>query len=657
MNTAMNMNTKLFSSAGAASQTPTLRQPNFILQHLWRIYASWILPLLLLLTLPNAVQAQFTFTTNNGTLTVTGYTGPGGAVTIPSTNNGLPVTGIGPWAFYSTSVANVRIPDRVTNLANGAFFDCESLTNVTIGTGITSIGAWAFAFCPSLTGVCFRGNAPSLGDTNVFYGDLATAFYLPGTTGWGATLGGLSAVLWNPPVPYGYSTDNGVITICGYAGPGGAVTIPGTINFLPVTTIEDDAFFHCTSLTSVTIGNGVTGIGSGAFSSCWSLTNVIIPSSVTNIGHNAFMYCLSLRAITVDTNNSFYSSVNGVLFDGVQATLIQYPPGRAGGSYTIPSGVSSIGDRAFEDCTNLTNVTIPGSVTNIGGFAFFDCTCLSVMISNGVPRIGNYAFYYCTNLATVTIPNSVTNIGEGSFEHTGLNTITIPNSVTSIGDFAFCGCDRVTTVTIPNSVTNIGVDTFGGCTRLTSVTIGNSVTSIGYQAFLDCHSIASITIPDSVTSIGSWAFAYCYSLTNVTIPNSVTSIGDYTFYNCTSLKGVYFQGDAPAIGSFVFSGGSQATVYYLPGTTGWDKWVSPPPAVLWQPQVQTNDGSFGVQTNQFGFNIAWASGMVVVVEACTDVANPIWSPVSTNTLNNGSSYFSDPQWSNYPSRLYRIRWP
>jgi hypothetical protein len=591
--------------------------------------------LLLAVALAAPVQAQFNFVTNaDNTITITAYTGPGGAVVIPDTTNGLAVASIGPWAFYSTSVAKVRIPDSVTNLANGAFFDCESLTNVTIGTGISSLGAWTFAFCPSLTGVCFRGNAPSLEDTNVFYGDLATAFYLPRTTGWGATFGGLTAVLWNPPVPYGYTTNNGTITIVSYTGPGGAVTIPGTINFLPVTIIDDLAFFHCTSLIDVTIGANVTSIRSGAFTACFSLTNVTIPSSVTNIVGNRLGYCPSLRAITVDTNNSFYSSVNGVLFDRVQATLFQYPPCRSGGSYTIPSSVSSIGDSAFSSCTNLTNVTIPGSVTNIGGFAFFDCTCLSVMISNGVPSIGDYAFYYCTNLATVTIPNSVTNLGEASFKGTGLNTVTIPNSVISIGDFAFCDCDRLTNITIPNSVPSIGVNTFGGCTRLTNVTIGTNVTSIGYGAF--------------------WS---CTSLTNVTIPSSVTNVVDYTFYDCTSLKGIYFQGDAPAIGSFVFSGDSQATVYYLPGTTGWDKWVSPPPAVLWQPQVQTSDGSFGVQTNQFGFNIAWASGMSIVVEASSDLSSSGWSPLQTNSMVNGSIYFSDPFWTNYASRFYRIRSP
>jgi hypothetical protein len=81
------------------------------------------------------------------------------------------------------------------------------------------------------------------------------------------------------------------------------------------------------------------------------------------------------------------------------------------------------------------------------------------------------------------------------------------------------------------------------------------------------------------------------------------------------------------------------------------------PTALWLPQVQTSHTSFGVQTNQFGFNINWASGMVVVVEACTNLAHPTWSPVGTNTLTGGSSYFSDPQWTNYPTRFYRLRSP
>jgi len=118
------------------------------------------LALALLLAPPATVQAQFDYTTNNGAVTITGYTDSNGVVMIPSTMVGLPVTSIGDWAFYATSVTNVLIPDSVTNIGDGAFFDCESLTNVTIGSSVTSIGDWTFAFCPSLMSVCCRGNTP-----------------------------------------------------------------------------------------------------------------------------------------------------------------------------------------------------------------------------------------------------------------------------------------------------------------------------------------------------------------------------------------------------------------------------------------------------------------------------------------------------------------
>jgi len=136
----------------------------------------------------------------------------------------------------------------------------------------------------------------------------------------------------------------------------------------------------------------------------------------------------------------------------------------------------------------------------------------------------------------------------------------------------------------------------------------------------------------------------------VTIPNSVTGIGANAFFYCTNLTDIYFQGNAPGVGSSAFSGDTNATAYYLPGTTGWSDFS----AVLWLPQILISDASFGVRTNRFGFTISWANGMTVVVEACTNLANHTWSPVSTNTLTNGTSYFSDPQWTNYTRRFYRL---
>ena len=151
------------------------------------------------------------------------------------------------------------------------------------------------------------------------------------------------------------------------------------------------------------------------------------------------------------------------------------------------------------------------------------------------------------------------------------------------------------------------------------------------------------------------AFQECGLLTSVTISTNVTSIGLFAFAHCYNLTGIYFQGNAPSLDSDIFYYDDYATAYYLPGTIGWSSSFGGLPTALWLPQAQTNDASFGVQTNQFGFNLTWVSDTVVVVEACTNLANPNWTPVGTNILTGGSSYFSDAQWTNYPGRFYRLR--
>ncbi len=202
-----------------------------------------------------------------------------------------------------------------------------------------------------------------------------------------------------------------------------------------------------------------------------------------------------------------------------------------------------------------------------------------------------------------------------------------------------------------------------------SYTIPDGVINIGSEAFTG-STLSNVVIPHSVTSIGEFAFGGG-QLNSIIVPNSVTSIGSYAFFDCYELAAVYFLGNAPAADSTVFQLKHgyyestfyyyfyNATAYYLPGTTGWDDFSANTgvPTALWLPQVQTGDASFGVQTNQFGFNINWASGQTVVVEACTNPASLVWQPIQTNTLTSDSVYFSDPQWANYPTRFYRLRLP
>ena len=237
-------------------------------------------------------------------------------------------------------------------------------------------------------------------------------------------------------------------------------------------------------------------------------------------------------------------------------------------SITIPNGVTSIGWHAFSWCKSLTNITIPGSVTSIGKAAFGGCVSLtSITIPNGVTSIGWDAFIHCRSLTNITIPNSVTSIGGYAFWNcTSLTSITIPNSVTGIEDSTFKGCKSLTSITIPNSVTSIGTQAFYDCTSLTSITIPNSVTSIGENAFRGCESLTSITIPNSVTSIWYSAFAGCTSLTSITIPNSVTGIVDSTFAGCKSLTSITIPNSVTSIGYSAFGGCTSLTSITIPNS-------------------------------------------------------------------------------------------
>jgi hypothetical protein len=308
--------------------------------------------------------------------------------------------------------------------------------------------------------------------------------------------------------------------------------------------------------------------------------------------------------------------------------------GGGGGSIIDSSAIAILGPGPYFGRNGEIIITaLPPPLTNADGSIYTYSTN-----ADGSANIVTYA----GPPWVVTIPTdinglTVTSIGEDAFAYTSLTSITIPDSVTDIGELAFYEC-----------------------TNLTNATIGSGVTSIGDFAFYACTSLANATIGSGVTSIG-YAFGYCSSLTSITIPDSVTDIGSLAFYECTNLTSVYFTGNAPSPtnDSTVFSS-DPATVYYLPGTTGWGAMFDGRPTAPWflpNPQILDHSAGFGVQPGGFGFTISWATNASVVVEAATNLANPVWIPVSTNTLTGGTNYFSDPQWTNYPGRFYRLRSP
>ena len=217
-----------------------------------------------------------------------------------------------------------------------------------------------------------------------------------------------------------------------------------------VKSIGGGAFSGCSGLTSISIPSSVEIIGAGAFQGCSGLTSISIPEGVTTIGARAFGGCSSLN-ISVNENNTKYSSVNGMLLDKEKTTLIAYPSAKETVT-NVPTSVTTIGNDAFYGCKSLTSISIPSSVTSIGEAAFSGCSSLtSITIpSEGVKSIGNGAFDGCKSLTSISIPSSVTSIGETAFFGcSSLTSITIPSEgIKSIGNAAFSGCSGLTTVTM-----------------------------------------------------------------------------------------------------------------------------------------------------------------------------------------------------------------
>ena len=477
---------------------------------------------------------------------------------------------------YIGAASEITIPNSITAIGVGAFYNCDSLTSVVIPDSVTAIGNDAFYNCYALAEVY---NYSSLNITK-------------GSTGYGY-VAYYALDVYTTNEPSNLTNDNGLIihsdgTLVCYVGTDTEIAIPSS-----VTTIGAHAFTGCTNLTNVTFGEDsqLTTIGEYAFYGCSSLTSVIFgeDSQLTIIGAYAFSGCYNLT------------------------------------SMDIPDGVTTIGGYAFSGCSSLTSIVIPDSVTTIGDYAFCNCSSLKDVYYIGTiedwcgitfSSSSSNPMYYGTNLHVngelltggLVIANTITEIKAAAFYGcTGLTSVTFGENsqLTTIGSSAFYGCTGLTSITIPDSVTAIGSNAFYNCSSLTSVTFGDNsqLTTIGHKAFEGCSSLKynthdnskylgnetnpylvliecisgeinesckiiggsafapisfmlmDIIIPDSVTTISTDAFYGCIRLTNVTFGDNsqLTTIGDYAFEDCTSLTSIAIPDSVTSIGEAAFA--------------------------------------------------------------------------------------------------------
>jgi hypothetical protein len=411
-----------------------------------RACGNRLLPMLLLLALPAAMEAQFNYTTNNGAITITKYTGSGGAVTIPSTTNGLPVTSIGDAAFEDcTSLTNVTIPNGVTNIGNAAFMHCTGLIGITIPNSVTSIGDLAFEVCSSLTGVTVGTNVTSLGDSAFWYCTSLTSVAIPNS----------------------------------------------------VTSIGQQAFWYCTSLTSVTIGNSVTNIGSAAFGDCYSLAVVYFQGNAPSLGESVFSGDTKATVCYLQGTTGWSSTFGGlpaVLWIGFGALQVSIsPPGAvsAGAQWQVDSGAWQANAATVTNLLAGTNHVL--SFAPVYGWATPSNQWVTVSSNATTTIVGNYIQQFGA-LQVNLVPSSAASAGAqwqldgGSWQSSGaivsnltvgIHTVSFTNVVGFITPAA-----QTSVNIVPNQTTVIA----GNYVALGAVTVNikpSGVVPVGAQWQLD----------------------------------------------------------------------------------------------------------------------------------------------------------------------------
>ena len=557
------------------------------------------------------------YVVNDGKATVTGSTiqlGNNADVQskVSIQGNDYDVIGIAYEAFRECeSLLSVNIPNGVMSIGEKSFYQCKSLKSINFPNSVTTIGARAFYENYDLKTITIPSSVESIGD-EAFYACNILIIYCDADSkpdGWADSWNKMSRPVYWGVNDTNYLENDGIIYLIldGKATVSGhTFQIKNKASILPkitikgqdydVTSINQEAFFYCTSLESITIPNSIITIGDRAFYECGSLTNLVIPNSVVSIGISAFCQCDSLEELSLPFTDTYLGYYFGASYEQDSERAVPESLKKViitGGteivskafyycqyieSVIIPSSVTTIGDYAFAACYALTDVEIPSSVLSIGNYAFLSCMAFEdFVIPYGVKSIGDGAFKNCQDLDNIDIPNSVTTIGEHAFDNCNslynYGELFIPDSVTSIGEYAFYNCISLNSISLPDSITTIENGLLSSCTYLQSIYIPSNITSIGQYAFAYCRCLDSVVIPGNVKTIGEYAFKGCTYLERIFLGNGVTTIESYAFSDCEHLKTLYIPASVTNVGKEIFKD-SPCIVIYCEAESKPDGWDS-----------------------------------------------------------------------------------
>ena len=289
-----------------------------------------------------------------------------------------------------------------------------------------------------------------------------------------------------------------------------------------MSTIESEAFRDCPNLVSIDL-NAVKELGYGAFSHCIRLTSVEMPASLTDLGIDAFSYCINLTEFKMKSD----ATVGVGAFRGCNNLK----------DVTLPDMVE-IPDFLFSGCESLTGYSIPSGVTHIGNEAFKDCRVLEIDIPDGVVHIGSSAFEGCLGLTVANLGDNLDVLDSRAFYGTGITEVTIPDSLTGLGAYAFAYAENLRTVTIHDEFRDYGKGAFQGDKNLVSIGTTNLIASIPDECFEGCVSLRELPVTDRMTSIGDKAFRDCSSITSINLGPNMRMVGNYAFDGCSSVTSI-----------------------------------------------------------------------------------------------------------------------